>query len=83
LAHTYTPITRSDRTYTPVSDVTPIVGSVEEQLTWVFIEALWETWSWLELLTKEHWCDWYYGVTYVDSWSSLTIPSYIYSEVTK
>ena len=83
MAHTYTTLTKSDNTYTAVSDVTPITGVVEEKLTWAYVEAHWATWNWLELLSKVHWCDWWFATKFVDAWTSITTPAYTYSEVTK
>ena len=79
MAHTYTPITTADRTFTPVSDVTPS-GTVEDQFTWDAINPNYDTW--LELLMKEHWCDWYFGTAFVDAWTSVTKSDRTYQEVT-
>ena len=83
MAHTYSSITKSDNTYTAVSDVTP-EGTGEEQFTWVNIVPNQDTW--LELLInggKVHWIDWWYGTAWTDLWSSLTTPDATYSGVTK
>jgi len=76
----YTDITRADRVYTPVSDVTPS-GTVEEKFIWNYIVPNFDTW--LELLAREHWCDWYFGTAYTDNYTSLTTPSKTYGSVTK
>lgn len=81
MAHTYQPITIADRTFTPVSDVTPIIGVVEEKFTWDYIVPNFDTW--VELLANEHWCDWLFGTPFVDAWVSLTTPSQTYQGVTK
>ena len=78
MAHDYSSVTTADRTFTPVSDVTPD-GTVEEKFKWNYIVPSYDTW--LELLAKEHWADWYFGVTYVDNWSTSTIPSHTYISV--
>ena len=83
MAHTYSEVTVADRTFTPVSDVTPS-GTVEEKFTWVNIVPNQDTW--LELLInggKVRWADWYYATAFVDTWTSLTTPSATYQEVTK
>ena len=80
MAHDYTPITTADRTFTPVSDVTPS-GTVEEKFTWNYIVPSYDTW--LELLTKQHWCDWLFGTAFTDNYTSLTAPSKTYSGVSK
>lgn len=79
MAHTYKPITTADNTFTPVSDVTPN-GTVEEKLTWTYINPTFDTW--LELLAKEHWADWYFGTTFTDAWDSLIAPSRTYTPIT-
>ena len=61
-------------TYIPVSDVTPD-GTVEEKLTWAYIDDEYDTW--LELLAKEHWADWYFGTAWTDAWTPITIPSVV------
>ena len=81
MAHTYKPITVADRTYTPVSDVTPS-GTVEEKFTWVNIVPNHDTWLELTLSGKVHWCDWYYATEFVDAWASITKGDRTYSEVT-
>jgi len=83
LVHTYSSITKSDNTYTAVSDVRP-TGTAEEKFTWVNIVPNQDTW--LELLInggKVHWIDWWYGTAYTDLWDSLTDPSRTYSSVSK
>ena len=80
MAHTYTPITTADRTYTPASDVTPS-GAVEEKFTWNYIVPSYDTW--LELLAKQHWCDWLFGTAFIDDYTSLTTPDKTYSSITK
>lgn len=82
MAHTYSPVTKSDNTYTPVSDVTP-PGTVEEKLTWAIINPTHDTWKEFYDYGKVHWVDWYYVTAWVDAWTSLTTPSATYSEVTK
>ena len=67
-------------TYQSVSDITPD-GSVEDQFTWNNINTNYDTW--LELLAKEHWCDWYFGTAFIDAWTSLTRADRTYKEVTK
>ena len=37
----------------------------------------------MELLAKEHWCDWYFATKFVDTWTSKTTPSRTYTDVTK
>jgi len=76
---TYTGTTRADKTFTPVSDVTPD-GTVEEKFKWNYIVPIYDTW--LELLAKEHWCDWNFGTAFVDAWSSLITPTKTYASVT-
>lgn len=80
MAHDYSSITTADRTYTPVSDVTPS-GVVEEKFTWDYINTAFDTW--LKLLAKEHWSDWWFATAFVDAWTSLTTPNKTYNEVTK
>ena len=83
MAHTYIPITIGDRTFTPVSDITPS-GTVEDKFTWVNTYPNQDTW--LELSVnggKVHWCDWYYGTAWTDAFTSLTTPDKTYSSVTK
>lgn len=80
MVHTYTPLTRANRTYTPVSDVTPS-GTVEEKFTWNYIVPNYDTW--LELLAKQHWCDWLFGTPFVDAWTLLTRADRTYSGVSK
>ena len=82
MTHTYSSVTKSDNTYTAVSDVTPS-GTVEEKLTWVNIVPNQDTW--LELLVnggKIRWYDWYYGTAYTDLWTSLTRADRTYGSVT-
>lgn len=84
MAHTYSSITKSDNTYTAVSDVTPISGTVEDKFTWANIVPNQDTW--LELLInggKVRWADWYYATAFTDAWTSLTTPSSTYTGVTK
>ena len=80
MAHTYKDVTKSDNTFTAVSPIRP-VGTVEDKFTWANIVPNHDTW--LELLAKEHWCDWLYGTPYTDSYTSLTTPSQTYQGVTK
>ena len=81
MVHIYSEITKSDNTYTSVSDVRPI-GTVEEKLTWAIINTAYDTWKEFNDYGRVHWCDWYYGTAYTDNWSSLTTPSATYSGVT-
>ena len=83
MAHTYTPLTKSDNTYTPVSDITPLIGDVEEKFTWVNIVPNHDTWLELTISGKVHWCDWLYATGYVDAWTSITTPAKTYSSITK
>ena len=39
--------------------------------------------TWLELLMKAHWCDWWFGTAWVDAWDSLTDSSRTYNSITK
>jgi len=80
LGHTYKSITAADRTFTPVSDVTPS-GTVEEKFTWANIAG----WTWADLHNsgKIRWCDWYYGTKYADNYTSITTPSATYSSKTR
>jgi len=82
MGHTFHPVTTSDRTYTPVSDVTPS-GTVEDKFTWVNIAANHSTWALLTISGKTHWCDWLYGTAFTDAWTSLTNPDKTYNSVTK
>ena len=81
MAHTYQPITTANRTFTPVSDVTPINGDIEEKFTWANIAG----WTWADLYNsgKVRWCDWYYGTAYTDNYTSATTPSATYSSKTR
>ena len=80
MGHDYSSVTKSDNTYTPVSDVT--LSTVEDKLTWAYLNTLGIlTWDNLSDSGKVHWCDWYFGI-YTDAWDSLTTPSATYSEVT-
>lgn len=81
MAHDYSSITKSDNTYTPVSDVRPM-GIVEDKLTWAIINTAYNTWIELNDYGRVHWCDWYYGNPYIDNYSSLTTPLATYKEVT-
>lgn len=81
MAHTYTSITKSDNIFISVSDITPIIGSIEEKLTWAYIVPDYDTW--VELLAKEHWADWYFATAFVDAWVSLTTPSATYTSKTR
>lgn len=83
MAHDYQPVTVADRTYTPVSDVTPITGIVEDKFTWANIAANHSTWLELTISGKVHWCDWLYGTGYIDAWTSITRGDRTYNEVTK
>ena len=83
MAHTYIPVTTADRTYIPVSDITPS-GTAEDKFTWANIVPNQDTW--LELSVnggKIHWVDWWYGTAFIDAWTSLTTPSKTYSGLTK
>ena len=83
MAHTYSPVTKSDNTFTPVSDITPS-GTIEEKLTWANIVPNQDTW--LELSVnggKIHWVDWLFGTAWTDLWTALTTPSKTYSGVSK
>jgi len=82
MAHTYSSVTTPDTSYTPVSDVRP-VGDKEDQLTWAAINPNWDTWNEFLNYGKVRWSDWWYGDAYIDNYTSLTTPSYSYSEVTK
>ena len=83
MAHSYSPITKSDNTFSAVSDVRPI-GTVEDKLTWVNIVPNQDTWLELSINGgKIHWVDWYYGTAFIDNYTSLTTPSKTYSSVTK
>ena len=83
MAHDYSSVTTPSASYTSVSPVRP-VGDREDQLTWTNLNTLGlTTWNKLGNSGKVHWCDWYYGDAYTDSYTSLTTPSYSYSEVTK
>lgn len=77
---TFTPITTPAKTYVNVSDVTPD-GTIGEKFTWAYIDDNFDTW--VELLAKEHWCDWYFATKFVDAWASKTTPSRTYTDVTK
>ena len=83
MAHTYQSITRADRTYIPVSDVTPVTGDVEDKFTWDNIVPNHDTWLELTISGKVHWCDWLYATAFVDAWISLTTPSATYSSKTR
>lgn len=80
LAHTYKSITAADRTYTPVSDVTPS-GTIEDKFTWANTYPNYDTWA--ELGARAHWIDWYYGTAFIDAWTSLTTPSATYTSKTR
>ena len=80
MAHIYTSKTTPDTTYTPVSLMRPI-GTVEEKFTWVYIDPTWDTW--VELLAREHWCDWSFGTAFIDNYTSKTVPTYSYTSKTK
>jgi len=80
MAHTYQPITVADRTYTPVSDVTP-PGTAEDKFTWANTYPNYDTW--VELGARAHWCDWYFATPYTDDWASLTTPSKTYTSKTR
>ena len=79
--HTYQSVTVADRTFTPVSDITPVTGDVEDKFTWVNTYPNYDTW--IELGAREHWCDWYFATAWVDTYSSLTTPIKTYTGVTK
>ena len=70
MAHTYQEVTKSDNAFTVVSDVRPD-GAAEDQFTWANINPHYDTW--LKLLAKIHWCDWYYGTAFVDAWKEVTV----------
>ncbi len=80
MAHTYQSITIGDRTYTPVSDVTPD-GTVEDKLTWDILNEPYDTWIEFSDYGRVHWCDWYYGTAFIDAWASLTTPDKTYTPV--
>ena len=83
MGHDYQSLSKSDNSYTPVSDITPS-GTVEEKFTWANIVPNQDTW--LELLVnggKIHWCDWLFGTAWTDLWTSLTTPSKTYLGVSK
>jgi len=77
---TYSGLTKSDNEFTVVSDVTPD-GDSEWKFTWNYINPDWDTW--LELLGKSHWADWYFGTKWTDDYVSLTTPSKTYTSITK
>ena len=77
---TYSGLTKPNNEFTPVSDVTPS-GTVEEKFTWNYIVPSYDTW--LELLAKQHWCDWLFGTKWTDNYASLTTPDKTYANVTK
>lgn len=79
MSHSYSSVTKSDNAFTAVSDVTPS-GTVEEKLTWAYIDPSFDTW--LELLLKEHWADWYFGTIFTDNWDSLIAPDRTYTNIT-
>ena len=82
MAHNYSEVTKSDNTYTDVSDVTPS-GTVEEKFTWANIVPNQDTW--LELLInggKVHWVDWTFGTAWTDDYTSLTRADRTYKGVT-
>ena len=81
MAHSYSPITKSDNTFSAVSDIRPI-GTVEDKLTWDIINTAYDTWIELYDYGRVHWCDWYYSNPYIDNYSSLTTPSATYKGVT-
>ena len=81
MAHTYYPVTKSDNTYTAVSDVRPI-GTVEDKLTWDIINTAYDTWIELLVYGRTHWIDWYYGTAYTDNYTSVTTPTATYKGVT-
>ena len=80
MSHTYTEVTKSDNSYSEVSDVRPI-GTIEDKLTWTIINPNYDTWEKLLNYGKIRWSDWYYGTPYTDDYTSLTTPSYTYQEV--
>ena len=83
MTHTYQPVTVADRTYIPVSDVTPD-GTVEEKFIWAYIVPNQDTWLELSINGgKVHWCDWIYGIAFIDAWTSLTRADRTYSGVSK
>ena len=79
MAHDYQSVTTADNTYTAVTDITPD-GTVEDKFTWANIVPNYDTW--IELLMKEHWCDWYFGTKWTDAWSSVTKSDRTYQGVT-
>ena len=80
MTHTYNPITIGDRTFIPVSDITPS-GTVEEKLTCANLADGYETWA--EFKAKEHWSDWIYGTAFTDNWTPVTKPAKTFLGVTK
>ncbi|GAG64233.1 unnamed protein product [marine sediment metagenome] len=83
MAHTYQPVTVADRTYIPVSDITPITGIVEDKFTWVNIVPDYDTWLELHNSGRVRWIDWYFGTAFIDAWISLTTPSATYTSKTR
>ena len=75
----YQSVTVSDRTYKPMSDMTP-EGDITETLVWTAIAG----WSWNDLFNsgKIHWSDWYTQAAWTDDWDSVTKSDRTYSEVT-
>ena len=83
MAHTYNTITVDSRSYVRVPQIRP-VGDKEDQLTWANLNTLGlTTWEKLGNSGKVHWCDWYYGDAYTDSYNSLTKGDNTYNTVTK
>ena len=76
MAHTYSPITTADRTYTPVSDVTPEIDT----FSWIIINPDYDTWIELNNSGKIRWNDW--AFPWIDDWDSITAPSATYTSLT-
>ena len=79
MAHTYKSVTKSDNTYTAVTDITPD-GTSEEKFKWNYIVPSYDTWY--ELLMKAHWADWTFGTAWTDAWTSVTKSDRTYQGVT-
>ena len=80
MTHTYNPITIGDRTFIPVSDITPS-GAVEDTLTWANMVPGYDTW--VEFKAREHWVDWMIGTAFTDNWTPVSTPDKTFSGVTK
>ena len=81
MGHDYQSLSKSDNTYTPVSDITPVTGDIEDKFTWANTYPNYDTW--VELGAKEHWCDWWFATAWTDAWSSINTPSKTYSGISK